>query len=282
MVTTPDGLEYESNAVLMHEVPGIDSVYHEETTRFYFDKDDPYEENNLNILVNAIAPGSDVTYFKWEFEETWEMDMPEYIMVSHGPCETCPPPSMELIEIEEEKERRHCWVTAQSGSILVRSTVDIPSGVIEGFVVQSIAPPDDRLNIRYSILVKQYVIERDLYNFFRKIRESNEETGGIYERTPAKVIGNINCCNGDNVALGYFMVSTEKRKRIFIDPDEHNVRQGYAYSNCGWTTYLPFTWLEYKLYGTYNNGTKKVWSDSYYCVDCRARGTNTKPDFWDQ
>jgi len=110
MVTTPDGLNYESDAVLMHEVPCIDSVYHKESTWAYFDKDNPYEENKLDILVNTQASGNGITYFKWEFEETWEMDMPEYIMVSHGPCETCPPPSMELIEIEEEKERRHCWV----------------------------------------------------------------------------------------------------------------------------------------------------------------------------
>jgi hypothetical protein len=281
MVTTPDGMEYESDAVLMHEVPGIDSIYHEERTYIYFDEDNPYEENKLDILVNTRAPGGDFTYFKWEFEETWEIEMPAYVLVSHGPGENIPPPSMELIEIDPE--RKHCWVSDHSGSILVRSSVDAPSGEIKGFVVQSIAPPDDRLNIRYSILVKQYVVERDLYNFFRKIRESNEETGGIYEKTPARVIGNIHCCNGEAVALGYFMASAEKRKRIYISPDEHHVKKGNAYSNCGWTSSLPrYHGSEYKIYGTYNSGSTTVWSDSRYCVDCRARGTNVKPDFWDQ
>ena len=27
------------------------------------------------------APGEEVTYFKWEFEETWEFEMPAYIVV---------------------------------------------------------------------------------------------------------------------------------------------------------------------------------------------------------
>jgi hypothetical protein len=204
-------------------------------------------------------------------------------MVSHGSGENAPPPSMEFVEIEEE-ERRHCWVTAYSGSILVRSTVDAPSGEIKGFKLQSIGPPDDRLNIRYSILVKQYVIERDLYNFFRKIRESNQETGGIYEKTPAKVIGNINCCNSDKVALGYFMASSETTKRIFISPEEHNVKEGNAYTICGWTDSLPRFWagLDFRVYGTTNGGATTVYGDSRYCVDCRARGTNEKPDFWDR
>ena len=128
--------------------------------------------------------------------------------------------------------------------------------------------------------MKQYVTDRNLYNFFKRIRESNEETGGIYEKTPAKIIGNIHCCDGEKEALGYFMASVERTKRIFIDPTEHRVAKGTAYGNCGWTSSLPYgvTW---PLYGTYNNGTTDVWSDYTYCTDCRVRGTNIKPDFWE-
>ncbi|MCK4992991.1 MAG: DUF4249 family protein, partial [Bacteroidales bacterium] len=165
-------------------------------------------------------------------------------------------------------------------SILIKSTIDSPSNEINNFVLQSIGPPDDRLNIKYSILVKQYVINRDLYNFFNLLRESNKETGGIYEKTPAQIIGNIRCCDGSKQALGYFMVSAVKTKRIFISPDEHEVVNGTAYDNCGWTTDKPRYQPVY-LYGTYGNEETQVWSSNKYCTDCRIRGTNIQPDFWE-
>ncbi|KPL16307.1 MAG: hypothetical protein AMS26_05145 [Bacteroides sp. SM23_62] len=89
---------------------------------------------------------------------------------------------------------------------------------------------------------------------------------------------NISCCNGDEKALGYFMASAEKTKRLFITPAEHSVAKGTAYANCGWTS-SPYGTMF--LYGTYDSGTKYVWSDNYYCTDCRVRGTDIKPDFWE-
>ena len=146
-----------------------------------------------------------------------------------------------------------------SRSILIKSTIDDPSNEIKGFILQSIGPPDDRLNIKYSILVKQYVISRDFYNYFRRIRESNEETGGIYEKTPAQILGNIHCCDDEENALGYFMASAVKTKRIFIHPAEHSVAAGSAYGGCGWTTEIP-RYLTVFLYGTYDNGSRNVYS----------------------
>ncbi len=88
----------------MQEVPEIDSVYHKEIKRTNFDLETPYEENWLNILLDTRAIADSTTYFKWDFEETWEFEMPTYVEVSHGP--EGPPPSIENIDIEWE--RKHC------------------------------------------------------------------------------------------------------------------------------------------------------------------------------
>ena len=278
LVTTIEGNQYESLPVLMLEVPDIDTVHFEEESHTYFDQETPYDENWLNILVGTGAQGDDIAYFKWDFEETWEFEMPGYVMVGHGTGESSPPPSMESVDIEYKK--KHCWVSESSGSILIKSTIDSPSNEIENFILQSIGPPDDRLNIKYSILVKQYVINRELYNFFKLLRESNQETGGIYEKTPAQIIGNIQGCDGSEQALGYFMASAVKTKRLFISPDEHEVVNGTAFENCGWTTDKPRYQPVY-LYGTYGNEDTEVWSINKYCTDCRIWGTNVKPDFWE-
>jgi len=280
-INTTDGKQYESSPELMREVPDIDSVYHEEFRRTYYDEETPYEENRLNILVDTRAAGDNIAYYKWEFTETWEFEMPKYIEVAHGTDDESPNPTMENIEVPEEKI--HCWVSESSDLILIKSTADNALNKIRGFVLQTTGgPSDDRLNLKYSILVKQYMMSRELYDFFRKIRGSNEETGGIYEKAPTQIIGNIQCCNGDEEALGYFMASAVKTKRIFISPDEHELENGTAYENCGWTTYQNYRDEQvYFVYGTIDNGKTIVKTTKEYCTDCRIRGTNVKPDFWE-
>ena len=278
LITTADGNQYESSPAFMQAGSDIDSLRYEELTRTYFDLEEPYEETWLNIMVDAKAPGDDLGYFKWDYEETWEFEMPGYVRVNHGTGEGSPPPSMETIDIDFEKKR--CWVSESSRSILIQSTIDDPANEINGFILQSMGPPDDRLNIKYSILVRQYLLSGDMYKFFKRIRESNEETGGIYEKTPAKIIGNIQCCNGVTEALGYFIASEVKTKRIFIVPSEHKVAKGSAYGECGWTTDIPRSTPVY-LYGTYDNGNSNAWSTNKYCTDCRVRGSNVAPDFWE-
>jgi hypothetical protein len=278
MVNTSDGKEYQSTPVLMQEGPEIDRVHYQEVKRTYFDLATPYEENWLNIMVDSKAAGEENTYLKWDFEETWEFNMPKYVLVNQGWDEGSPPPTWETLEIDPEKV--HCWVTEHSKSILIKSTVDDPTNAVRNFILQSIGPQHDRLNIKYSILVKQYRISGDLYKYFKRIRESNEETGGIYERTPSQIIGNIQCCNTDEPALGYFLASSVKKRRIFINPNDHDVANGSAYDGCGWTIAPPRYGPRY-LYGTYDGGTINVYSTNIYCTDCRVRGTSERPDFWE-
>ena len=282
-ITTTERLQYESTPQLLRSVPSIDSVYWEEFRVTKFDQQVTYEQNWLRILADTRAPGNENAYFKWELEETWEFRMPKRVLVNHGNIEHSPPPSWETLEVEEEKV--HCWVTEYSQSVLVKSTSDTPSNEIRGFVLQTIGPPDDKLNIRYSVLVKQYTLDREMYGFFKQIRESNEETGGIYERTPAQITGNIYCCEEGKQALGYFIASAIQTKRIFINNTEHSVIGGSGpYDYCGWTDFVPpypfSETVKRYFYGTDNNGTE-VTSSEEYCTDCRIRGTGEIPDFWD-
>ena len=102
-----------------------------EIKHIYFDQEVPYEEDWLNILVDTRAGGDENIYFKWDFEETWEFEMPEYIEVWHGP--EGPPPTMEIVDVEWE--RIHCWVSEPSSSILTTSTVNDLDNEIKGFIL---------------------------------------------------------------------------------------------------------------------------------------------------
>ena len=280
-ITERGGLQYMSTQQVMSEVSPVDSVFYQQELRTRIEGETVYHENWLNILLNTKVNGEGIKYFKWEFEETWQYEMPAYVLVSHGPAsfEVDNSATMETVNIDYE--RRVCWVTEPSHDIIVKSTVSNRDSYINNFILQSIGPSGDKLNIRYSILVKQYSINQELFNYFKKLNESNKETVGIYSKVPGPVYGNITCRNAGENALGYFFASSVSSKRIFVDHNDINVEKGNGYPDCGWTTY----WIPVPLYhyGTYQDryGTQtEVMSTEEYCTDCRKRGTNVKPDFW--
>jgi hypothetical protein len=280
-ITTEDRSQYESSPQLMLDVPSIDSVFYKEVQQTHIEGENVSMENWLNILLNTHAMSDGIQYLKWEFEETWEFEMPSYIVVNHGGGEGAIPPSIETVNIDDE--RRHCWVTERSKNILVESTIGKQDNKISHFLLQSIGPEGDKLNIRYSMLVKQYSINKELYDYFKILKEVNEATGGIYSKIPGKVTGNITCLNSGEKALGYFFVSSVSSKLIFIDHNDTKLERGSGYPNCGWTTAPPPPGIVFPVYGTYidkDGYTMEVYSDKNYCTDCRVRGTKVKPDYW--
>ncbi len=278
-IATADGKEYESSPQLLTAVPDIDSVYFEETEITHFEGDKPVTETWLNILADS-KPADQEMYFRWDCDETWEFHMPTRILVDHGPPNpnvfSYEPPSWETITIDAANEQK-CWITEPTRKILVTSTTGYPDRTVKHFLLQSIGPPGDKLNIRYSILVRQYAIDKEVYGILRRLRDANVETAGLYSTNPGQVFGNISCCSSGEKALGYFMASGMKTRRIFILPEDHHVTPGNAFDGCGWST-DPADYVRLYLYGTYDG--RKVWSDNRYCVDCTVRGTRIKPDFW--
>ncbi len=277
-IRTADGMQYESTAELMQEVPDIDTVYFEEVKHPRIGNGLTYEDNWLNILLDSHDSKEINKYWRYEFEETWQVSMlTDRVIVQHN-AGNAADFSFERISINDKK--RDCWITKPSSSILLASTVNSPADKIKGFIVESIGPGDARLHIGYSILVKQYSLNRDQYSFWKQLMDANENLGGIYSKVPAPVYGNITCCDGKTKALGYFAASTVKEKRLFINPSEHNVETVSAFQGCTYFDYSLPDWIPKSYFGTIVGTNTKVYSYGDFCADCNASGTNVKPDFW--
>ena len=281
MITDEESNYFESSKELMQEAPYIDSVYLEEVTRPRFENGSAYEDNWLNILLDAHDPEGSTKYWYWKFEETWEIRMQTRVKVMHGASDS---PgkyySDETVDIDDNK--KVCWVSMPSSTVLVNSTVNITSGDIKGFVIQSLGPGEDKLHIRYSILIKQYKLDRETYNYWRKLKDLNEESGGIYSKIPGSTFGNITRISGNRDVLGYFSASSVKTRRIFINSGDHHIATVNPYEKCIYLTdpnpMISYRWI---YFGTIANTNIDLWVyDSDYCTDCRAYGTNVKPDFW--
>jgi len=276
-----EGNNFESVPELMQEVPDIDSVYFEEVKHVRFENGLTYEDNWLNILLDTHDPAGKTMYWLWKFEETWEICMLNYVHVLHGAIDS--PDKFyrdEVVEIDPEKEV--CWVTLPSKSVIIESTAASMESAIKGFVIQSLGPDEDKLHIRYSIFIKQYSLNKELYNYWEQLKKVNEDAGGMYNTLPAPVYGNIQCVAGSKKVLGYFSASSVKTKRIFIGSSDHHITTVSPYDNCLYLTDPnPYLYDRWVYFTTIANTDIKLWVyDDDYCIDCRAYGTNVKPDFW--
>jgi hypothetical protein len=278
ITTLDDGLEYISTAVTMQEVPGIDSLYFEQVKKPRINQGIVFEDNWLNIMLDSHDATDKTKYWQYSFEETWEVNLlADAVKVSHSQQYA---ENFEWQFIGPTDNKKVCWVTTPSTSILLDNTTKNPVNEIKRFPIQLIGPGDSRLHIRYSILVKQYSIDADIYNYWNQLKDFNERTGGIYNRIPAPVFGNITCSDGITKALGFFSASSIKEKRIFITRSQHQVETININNGCSYFTYdLPPT--QQRLYfGPDVLSGIKVYTNTIGCTDCTQYGTNVKPSYW--
>jgi hypothetical protein len=265
IITDSDGKNYESALVQMEPTPDIKQVFWNEITKNVFDENEVHERKGIDISVES-EKGGESKYYKWDFVETWKIVMPDYVIVSgeNGP------PVQVLVNLPPEQQ--HCWVTWTSNNILLKSFAGQETGKVDSFLVTHIPENNQRLHYRYSIEVGQYCLDQEMYNFWKSIKEFNEDIGSMYDHIPNAVYGNITCCSDENIkVLGYFDAAEVKTNRIFIDKNELQMPTVNVYEDC--------------IYGFRPNDypfASGIYALSPFCVDCRNYGTSVKPDFWDQ
>jgi len=158
------------------------------------------------------------------------------------------------------------------------------------------------LRVRYSLLVKQYALTSEAYNYYTQLKQNTEQLGTIFDPQPSELTGNIHSLSDKNEpVIGYVTAGIVGEKRIFIDSSELP----------GWTAETPYggCTLDSLKYHRLGPGTPGVEyfdvHDLIYtgyrtpideilggyaaggfmattpaCGDCTLRGTNKQPKFW--
>jgi Domain of unknown function (DUF4249) len=251
---------YESYPVEMKPVPQLDSLYYEKTVI------EPASENfkgvnGCQIYLDTHDPENICRYYRWDFTETWVLRLPFPVV------------------------NQICWITENSHNINIKSTAAFNESTITRFPLNYITNLTDRLKSKYSILVNQYSLSEDEYAYWEKIQNITVQVGGLYDIIPASVPSNIKCIeNPAEKVLGYFSVSAKSSKRIFIKDNFEGIVD--LYNNCVKDT-IPYkdppglgitVWILDDE--PFHIGPYKVTTEIKGCADCTVRGTNIKPDFW--
>lgn len=293
-IITAEGDEYASEPCLMRPVPEIDSLYFEKSQEYA--NNGTEKDDGIMIYLDS-KPGTDNTYYRWSFEETWKFKVPSPVRAVYINEDT-------ILAIPATE---FCWRKNGSYNVLIRSENEGQSDGVKKESLNFISSDrSDRLLIQYSILVNQYSISRNEFEFWDNLKKVNENGGDIFAQQPFTVTGNIHNINapGEKVQ-GYFQVSAVSQKRKYIQfrdivplnlpfyhyPCERIERSPSDFPS-GWGP--PITWDElYNLFcvssdyyfvePVYFPGTTKLNKLVFAkpeCADCELTGTSKKPDFW--
>jgi hypothetical protein len=214
-ILTSDGKKYRSEECTMLPVSGIDKLYYEKGEKISGNNGETF--TGLRIRVKSADSEGEDQYFRWTFEEVWKTIMPGYQKYTYTKIDdsTCT-----FRGVPSGKEI--CWKRNRSGDIITNSYTSGEGIFIPDQEIQFISPVlSDRLTQEYSILVKQYSISNNEYDFWRNLKKVGDAGGDIFASQPYTVISNIhNVNNADELVLGYFEVSAVSQKRIFITASE--------------------------------------------------------------
>lgn len=292
-IVTTDGQTYVSDYEPVKITPPIDTV----TYRFTTDA--------LNIFANTHDPSNSTHYYRWAYTETYiykSLIEADYI---YDPTQLID--TLASVLRTPAQQVHTCYVTINSSSILLNSSASLSQDVIANAPITQIGCTSEKLFNRYSILIKQYALTQDAYNFFTLEKRNTEQIGTIFDQQPSNVKGNIHCTSNQLLtAIGFISVSSVSRKRIFIDHAQ--VPNWYLLSSCElepptcssdtsycWSKDFPHPPNEitagiYLLRGPIKKGKcfkqtidgYNVAIANYNCADCRIHlgGKTGKPAFW--
>lgn len=287
-VVTSDGGNYLSDAVAVETTPPIDTI------GFPVD----IKDSTLNLYVNTHNPANNTRYYRWEYTETWEFHAKypsSFVLNSEGNA---------IVQRGPDQQVYICYQTGNSSTVLLNSTAKLANDIVYQMPIVQIPLNSEKFEYKYSLLLKQYALTPDAYQFYQNIKTNTEQLGSIFDAQPTELKGNIhNTKNASEPVIGYITVTNVQSKRIFITPSvlPPYVSAKYPYDCEEGSAYLHIPPNDPALFGmdvqtilinppltdiptgAILDATGAIIGYKYstlLCVDCTLRGTKVPPAFW--
>ena len=265
-IVTSNGQQYVSDYVPVKPTPAIDSI--------------PWilQNDGVHIFVNTHDPTNNTKYYRWEYTETWEYhsNYESYFQYINK----------QIILRDPNKHVLVCWSIQNATNILIASSANLSQDLIYESPILVIPTASDKISVKYSILLKQFALTKEAFEYWQNLKKSTEQVGGLFDAQPTQITGNIHSVTNPNEpVLGYISASSAESKRIFIN--NIDVQPWFQFSNCVLKTVIPDS-IDFYFGGEGyipitaapppGGGFFGALGD---CGDCTLRGgTTVKPSFW--
>jgi hypothetical protein len=281
-IVTSDGKTYKSDLASIKNNPPIDSVSWRR------------EGRDIQLYVNTHDPNNNTKYYQWEFAETWEIHsyylstLKYKVGTNNKGATTYSAVYNDSTSFGVDMTKYFCWKTEPSTNIMTGTTISLANDVINLPLIN--IPADSwKLNILYSVNTKQYSLSQGRYEFLQRMKKNTEGTGSVFDAQPSELNSNIHCTSNPNEpVIGYIDICPIQEKRIFINrkslPD-WNYNQSCSeieIPNVSDSIAIKALFL-LPTYPNTDPMTGRIisfFAAPPECVDCKLKGTSSKPSFW--
>ena len=258
--------QYLSDFVAVKATPPIDSVGYN------------IQNDNVNIYVNAHDATNNTRYYRWDYDETWQFHSKFQSSLLADTLHDI------IVARTAETQIYNCFGNDHSSHIVVNSTAALAKDVVYQNSIVLIPLSSEKVETRYSILLRQYALTQEAFQFYQLLQKNTEDIGSIFDAQPSQVTGNIHCVsNPAELVLGYITACNVQSKRIFISQtDLPYVPTIYPY-DCEIDIALDpeDTFLRPPIEDIpIGPASLGITYSSIQCVDCTIRGTTKAPAWW--
>jgi len=286
-VKTSDSKEYVSDFVIVKNAPAIDSVGFVP------------QASGVQLYVNTHDDANTTRYYRWDYTETWQFHS-KYVSgyYSNG---------IDSIKARQPFQQVYnCFGNNSSTSVVIASTLRLAKDVVYQAPLTKVPANSEKIETKYSILVREYALTSDAYAFWQNLQKNTEKLGSIFDILPSQTQSNFHCVTDPNeLVVGYLSAGNASYKRIFITADQLPSSYSAAYpSSCELDTafqtpdpgipaekpidilvpanspYMPVTGLFIPPDNPFGGPNAFTFSTKV-CVDCTLRGRTAVPPFWE-
>jgi len=268
-IVTANGKEYLSEYVIAKKTPVIDRVSFRQN------------DKGVQIYVTTHDNTSNTRYYLWNYEETWEIWTYYFSKYKY---------ENDMVDRRTSADDvSTCWKYENSTDILIGTSASYQADTIPEAPLNFIGNGDERLAVRYSILVRQYALDKKGYEFYEMMKKNTESLGTIFDAQPSQIKGNIySASDPTELVIGNISATTVEEKRIFIERTDVDQWQ--------FTQFCPNVTITNdadSIRSAYNSGSsiyEAVFDGPFIvaylfakasCVDCTKRGGSLiRPAYW--
>jgi len=199
-VELANGKVYESAPERLNAVSKIDTIYSE-----YRRLETRFLRGQFDVFLETSDPGLEKNYYMWKWTHHARLDY----------CNTYAVTIFRNTYWYASYCCQECYLVEKCNGCVNIGTDELTDGRRITRVPLLTFPYDTRLP--YFVIAEQYSLTEAAFEFWKSVRQLNSNSGGVFDKPPLTVKGNIyNVEDAEEQVLGFFGASAVQTKSVYF------------------------------------------------------------------